>query len=261
MNNKLLCVGDLHTKQHILDAIQPRFAEYERVVFLGDYCDDWVAMPEDSYYLLKSLVELKQQQPERIILLLGNHDLSEWLGSRFSCSGFNYNTHALVKPFFDEHQDLFQLAFCWHKIVFTHAGITTGWLRSLPHIKLKEIRQTLKDNPAWLTELFNESLTKTDDPVAQTIFNAFAQAGPARGGSGAPSPIWADKKELLADPAPFLAQIVGHTPVPNIEVTPQSKAHRLLAFCDTFSHHNFFKKDYIDLLQVTGAGILETIRV
>ena len=66
------------------------------------------------------------------------------------------------------------------------------------------------------------------------------QAGAGRGGRELPGPVWADRGELCADPLPGLDQIVGHTPVPTVEVRPidagdGAQAPVRLAFCDTFS--------------------------
>lgn len=51
----------------------------------------------------------------------------------------------------------------------------------------------------------------------------------ARGGDSAPSPLWADKSELIADYPAGLIQVVGHTPVTTVTNVDG------LWFCDTMS--------------------------
>ena len=66
--------------------------------------------------------------------------------------------------------------------------------------------------------------------------------GQARGGwdTAAPSPCWADRTELAADPLPGFRQVVGHTPVPTVlfqrSVAGVCAGNPVdLWFCDTHS--------------------------
>ena len=73
------------------------------------------------------------------------------------------------------------------------------------------------------------------------IFNTLSQAGGYRGGFDAPSPIWADRQELIARPLKGLNQIVGHTPVRRIaNHTVRNIGNTIfeLIFCDTSSTYS-----------------------
>ena len=94
-------------------------------------------------------------------------------------------------------------------------------------------------------------------------WNALYQIGHARGGWSdvAPSPLWADKSELLDDPVEIdmdddelvIPQIVGHTPVSTVEEWIRSGAvspseydtvyGAPLVFCDTWSQAS----DHVDI--------------
>ena len=74
-----LVVGDLHTKIDILEKAISYFdndSTIEKIIFLGDYVDDWNKPPEASYNLLTRLITFKKAYPDKVILLLGNHDFS-----------------------------------------------------------------------------------------------------------------------------------------------------------------------------------------
>ena len=55
-----------------------------------------------------------------------------------------------------------------------------------------------------------------DRRLRESPMHLFDMAGPARGGRSVPSPVWADRTELEADPWAGWIQVVGHTPVPTV---------------------------------------------
>lgn len=237
-------VGDLHTKIDILDwilTITKNNPQTERIIFLGDYVDDWNTPPEASYNLLSKLIELKKQFGPKIILLLGNHDFSEWFGGKFKCSGFNPVTHTIVKPLFDENEDLFQLAFSDGKYLYTHAGITSSWVKDIQLIDDLYLPLNSDKSDDWANYLNWVFKERNNDFTAHKIFNTLNQVGGYRGGFDSPSPIWADKQELIAKPLKNINQIVGHTPVKTITnhvVRNTGKNIFELIFCDTLSTYS-----------------------
>ena len=66
---KILVCGDLHCKVHILEDAMEKFEEgdFDKVVFLGDYVDDWDALSGDSLYILERLVDYKEQYKDKMI--------------------------------------------------------------------------------------------------------------------------------------------------------------------------------------------------
>ena len=242
MNN--LVIGDLHTKFDTLEKVISYFDDgstIERIIFLGDYVDDWNKAPEASYNLLTRLIAFKKAYPNKVVLLLGNHDFSEWMGGKFKCSGFNPVTHTIVKPLFDENEDLFQLAFSDGKYLYTHAGITSSWVKDIQLIDDLYLPHN-KDNPYEWADYLNWVLKeRNNDFVAYKIFNTLNRVGGYRGGFDSPSPIWADKQELIAKPLKNINQIVGHTPVKTITthtVRNTGKTIFELIFCDTLSTYS-----------------------
>ena len=228
MKANLIC-GDIHAKPQIIQAIIRIQDDYDKIIFLGDYVDDWNTPPNMSYATITDLVNLKKTHPDKYILLLGNHCLSSWLAGKFRCSGFDPMTNLICSPVYEENISLFNLAYYDGNFLYTHAGITESFRKN-----------TFPDEHSGekIAELLNHTLWNKDtDEDANRIFNLLNSAGPARGGSGIPSPLWADDSELMNDPADIdCGQIVGHTPQLNIkEITKDSHT---LYFCDTHSTYS-----------------------
>ena len=252
---KILVVGDLHTKFPVLWAVQKLIPQYDKVIFLGDYVDDWDVSPEVSYNFLNEIIKLKMDSPEKVVLLLGNHDLSEGFaeqkGDTFSCSGYNPYTHSLVKDLYKTRMTGNVPIFCmsyFHGFLFTHAGVTNKYWNSIKYLVKKEypnLEDILEYEKAYdktrkgvvvdtiLNYAFLNGLSNPNDK----LFKTFAQVGSSRGGNQTPSPVWADKDELVENPLHDVSQIVGHTPVKKIVQSSVMTKDNLvtLTFCDTFS--------------------------
>lgn len=230
--NRVLVVGDLHCHFDVLDKVKALIPKYDKVIFLGDYVDDWNAIPESSYNMLTEVINLKLDNPDKIICLCGNHSTSEWFGERFRCSGYNEFTHNLVKPLFDKYEHLFDIAYAPDKhTIYSHAGFTRYW-----------VKQTFNKNFRSATELaraINKAFHNRNNPESthqkeyEETFYHLTDVGHVRGGWTEPSPLWADADELVIDRLNGITQIVGHTPVRTVQHFTTSDTD--LYFCDTFS--------------------------
>lgn len=222
---KTLICGDLHTKWHIFEKVKQLSKEYDKVIFLGDYVDDWNTVPEASHNLLVGLKEFYEEQPSKVTLLLGNHDLSEWLGDKFRCSGYNKMTHLLANGFFTRFGVIFKIAEYEQGFLITHAGVTEGWADK--YIPEWQTGAQIADKLNWAYRYW------PDNEEAEKIFFGLSGVGYMRNGWDVPSPIWADINELLQDPLPQVNQIVGHSPVVTVQDFQSYGAK--LWFCDTHS--------------------------
>ena len=234
MTKEKICVcGDIHAKYHIIEQVEKLSKDYDKVIFLGDYVDDWNAIPEASYNTLKEVIDFRLANPDKVVCLWGNHDCGYFFGKQFHCSGYNPMTDSLLRPLFYKHEELFDMAYAPEGIdvLFTHAGLTKSWWNEycseVPHegeLKAKNYADALN----WALHHRN------DDVQAEKIFQAFSNAGYARGGHGNPSPTWADLNELIADAIPNLTQVVGHTPIHTVTHYSLNEDTDFYA-CDTHS--------------------------
>ena len=204
MKKGLLIIPDVHGRDFWKEAVDCN--KYERIVFLGDYTDPYDIegiTNEGAVDNFESIIAFKQNNPDKVVLLLGNHDLHYYSDYYYELAGgVRYDPISAIilqRLFHDNFQD-FQLA--WETdwggkhYLFSHAGITQSWLKRNLHLIRKPDANHL--NRLLLS---NEGL------------EALAQVGEMRWGdypSG--SIVWADAEEMaVSDPIPGVYQIVGHS--------------------------------------------------
>lgn len=204
MKEKILIIPDVHGRSFWKKAVET--SDYEKVVFLGDYADpyEWENIAEDDALdNFLSIIEYKEQNPDKVVLLLGNHDMhyySEYYHELTGGCRYNPLAAMYLQRLFQENEELFQLAYDmdWggrHNL-FSHAGVTQSWLKRNLDLIRKPDAQHLN------------RLTDTDEGL-----QALAQVGAARWGDyPTGSMVWADSEEMVvSDPLPDTYQIVGHT--------------------------------------------------
>lgn len=213
-----LFVGDIHLKSaRVLPAVDRAVAMTgaDGVVFLGDVCDDWGATAREAVAAVRMFadwVHARRAAGLDVTVLAGNHDLpylarprsSEFHWFRREADGFKPRAHEGI------HDALTGLdaRMTWRRgrVLATHAGVTGSWT-------------------AW-AGLSDEPEADLARMPRRVLFD---MAGPARGGRSIPSPVWADRSELEADPWTGWIQVVGHTPVPTVTNAGE------LWFCDTWT--------------------------
>ncbi|MCM1323282.1 MAG: metallophosphoesterase [Acetobacter sp.] len=216
---KILCVGDIHAKTWIIPSVQRLFESesFDKVVFLGDYLDDWNATPADNEMVATQLTKLYEQYGRHIVLLWGNHDLSNIRKGAFICSG--YSPANIVAANILSKLPL-QFAYGHGNLLLTHAGVTNSWRKSVG------LAEPIRYGAQYFADKLNELKAE-----------CYNRTGTMRGGVDDPSPVWADLEELKLDPVPNIDQVVGHTPVRECRMynpAPELLGTRIVT-CDTFS--------------------------
>ena len=204
MNKKILIIPDVHGRTFWRTALDT--GNYEKIIFLGDYVDPYVYEGIDKLQALsnfKAILSLKMIYRDKVVLLLGNHDLcyySDHYRNKVGGDRYDYEHEKELQQLFRSRTDLFKLA---HEetlggkhYLFSHAGITMTWLKQNSGI-------IVKPDAAHLNHLLDTNKG----------MDTLAQVGEMRWGdypSG--SIVWADIVELLeSSPLPDTYQIVGHT--------------------------------------------------
>lgn len=75
---KILIIPDVHGRVFWKDACAKHLDECEKVVFLGDYLDPYgdeenAPTRKESMKSLDDIIELKRNNMDKVILLMGNH--------------------------------------------------------------------------------------------------------------------------------------------------------------------------------------------
>ena len=213
-----LIIPDIHGRPFWREAVKG--AGDMPVVFLGDYLDPYPVegiSRSEAWDGLLDIVALKKAQPERITLLLGNHDLA-YVQSAIAGSRFDHRNARRNRAFFFEHMDLFDLthtvATASGKCLLSHAGILPGWIRA--NTRLLGCGATVEVG-ARLNELLHDNTRRF------ATMMALADVAPARCGSDPfGSPVWADVSEHATDGYEIdgVYQIFGHTLLEREIITP-----------------------------------------
>lgn len=197
---KVLVIPDLHEKTIWKTRVGEK--DWDRAVFIGDYVDSWTHDDTVCINNLRDIIEFKKSDPENVILLLGNHELS-YMDTAYRCSGFQPSAYLMLHDVLThEYKDLFQVAYQVDNCLFTHAGVTKKWYNYNKDI--------INNFPGNLAEKLNNIQNSSKQPILHTV-------GKLRGGHGFGGITWADKTEMMEGPLPGYHQIVGHTPVPEIQ--------------------------------------------
>jgi len=201
---KILVFPDIHGRTFWKEPVERYADEADRIVFLGDYLDPYrdegpVFTPRGIFENLQAIIRLKQEQPEKVILLKGNHD--QHYASRYffnyACgTRCDYDHWVQYHDTFQYHADLFQIVH-YEKVadlpyLFSHAGITEYWLR-----KVNSTLWHLPDDGLTLTDplVANRiNLLDTEDPVEQGLLGVVGQFRSYQGESTG-GPMWADIRE------------------------------------------------------------------
>lgn len=209
---KIIAIADIHGRSNwkfIADINkllkqEDIIPEFDKYIFLGDYVDSFTETGAIIIHNLKEIIQFKQKYPNNIILLLGNHDLQYYFQpSGHGCSGFRPNMYQELHKIFQDNKDLFTPSYEIQNYLFTHAGVTSVWLKKYT----KELG--LSNNHGYTPSYIIHEGFKIED---ETLFDV----GWARGGSfKSGGPFWADKSESSTYALPNHHQIVGHHPVEN----------------------------------------------
>lgn len=223
---KICIIGDIHGRSIWQAFADIRYVwktphvilDYDLYIFLGDYVDSFGIGDDEIYQNLKNIITFKQNYPDKVILLLGNHDIMYYFNAvEYGCSGYRPQMYPKLHKLFQKYEDLFQPVYQIGNCVFTHAGISSVWWN-------KVIKET---NPSSQipSEVINHLFT-TQNPILYDV-------GSIRGGwNKSGGPFWADKSETMAWMFPNYHQIVGHTPIKEIFTHVSKDTNSSITYCD-----------------------------
>ena len=195
---KIVCIGDVHGRDD-WQTIVDRESDADLFIFLGDYVsthqrDVTVEMQLNN---LLDILLYKEENPDKVILLRGNHDMQH-LGYYWAeCSGFFRGVEReMSKP---EIRDRYlrdtQWVYVFDDIIFSHAGITGRWFHDSGCKSVEDI------NNLEPSELFGFRPCKLSDYY---------------GISETQGPTWVRPQTLLEYALPHYDQVVGHTTLKHI---------------------------------------------
>ena len=143
---KILVLGDIHGRNFWRKAINDNISKVDKVVFLGDYLDPYYdeiedspeTMECDSFYdveslikMLNDIISLKKNEPDKFILLTGNHTDGYIWKDFAAATRTDYKHWNEYHNIFKENLNLFNLVWIQNNVIFSHAGISEGWAEEI----------------------------------------------------------------------------------------------------------------------------------
>lgn len=221
MKDNILIVPDVHGRTFWRKPTS-NIDRYGKVIFLGDYLDpypyDGISF-EESLAEFKDIIELKRSNPDKVVLLLGNHDIHYlWPEHTDNCRR-NEELLDIVRLIFKKNLNLFSII---HEeivngemFLFSHAGITKGWLeQNKQHIpaQFHDCIRGIFDHKHYDKIQTSDFCDWLNEQVHHEVPGILADIGRSRGGyQNHGSIVWADVSEHHTAFIDYAYQIFGHT--------------------------------------------------
>lgn len=223
---KLLVVPDIHGRTFWKDVIQYiETDEYDKIIFLGDYLDPYQHEKISDINAFNNFIEilnLKKSNPEKIILLMGNHDLGYLDNNICECRKM-YEFEDEIKSIFLDEKHNFDITYKVNSndkiILFSHAGFSRTFVNIL--------KENFMDDDEWacidtLNEWFHQDMNKH----VKKVYQLLGFCGRERGGyHPTGSCVWEDVFETTCSESCLenTIQIFGHTSLSVPKFTSQKE--------------------------------------
>lgn len=206
---KTIVLPDIHGRDFWKSAVE-RIDDCDRVVFVGDYFDPYVfegISVVDAIGNFREILYFVKEHPDKVVMLIGNHDLPYFSEQYRALASYHCrwsrDWHDVISEMFEANRQLFKMAHVEDDVLFTHAGCSTKWLKSI-HAE-----------PASLSDLVAmlNSLPSTEKGLRQLYMVSRHRGGWNKAGSC----VWADVDELVQAPMDLhidgkaIKQVFGHT--------------------------------------------------
>lgn len=246
---KILVIPDIHGNW---EEVIPKINNYDlsdidKVVVLGDYVDDFTEALNGKIMIegFTKLCNLKRKNPDKFIILMGNHDLSYLSSQR--CSGYHWQYDADYRKMFLSNIDIVDIACKLDDWVFSHAGLTKSWVEKwVPEELPEETFYKAITKEEWLNA--KDEIGRANLLLHAGQFDVFGYDNCSNGtdfwGTGdeiTQGPVWVRPTALMKDPA-FPNQIVGHTEATESPLLVKNSKLKLI-ITDSREHNKFYLLD------------------
>lgn len=214
---KYLLVPDVHGREFWREPVTKVLSDDSdmHIIFFGDYVDPYPAenvTTEKALSVFHDILSLKDENPDRITLLLGNHDLHYIKPNIMGRVRYDYKRRYEIQDLMVENHDKFSLCKIVEcedgtRILISHAGVRTSWVEAC-HKLFGGYDITQFDE--YLNARFQECFEEEDDE----LWDALSYISSYRGGlDSMGSLVWADLLEHVDSDEPYqdFVQIFGHS--------------------------------------------------
>jgi hypothetical protein len=198
---KHIIIGDTHGKDYWKSLGD---LEYDKLIFLGDYFDSFTIPGIIQLHSFNEIIEFKRQNPDRVVLLFGNHDYHYFPGVREDYSGYQgamrYEFQSALETAYNDQ--LLNVVYQYQDYIICHAGLTKTWFNS-NNLDINNIADSVnelfKSKPNKFSFHMGGNLSNTGDDITQ-------------------GPFWVRPQSLYRDSLDNYKFVVGHTSVEEIKI-------------------------------------------
>lgn len=127
MAYKTLVIPDIHGEDFW---IHESPFNYEKIVFLGDFWDSFDKSFEKQKEMFLRAMQWKKENPKNVHILRGNHDWQYEINKHIY-SGWQPHVAFHINTLMLENQHLFENACLIDNILYTHAGLSKNFWKSI----------------------------------------------------------------------------------------------------------------------------------
>ena len=214
--HRIICLGDTHGRVDWKSIAEKELTTCDKFIFMGDYFDTHhqVVSGDKQIVNFKEIVEFKKANPDKVILLTGNHDYHYIKGIGETYSGYQAGYALEIGELVEKaiNDNLMQMCYLHDKFFFSHAGLTKTWVQRVftlnninplvDDVMVQHINDFLKFQPRVFEFMMGDNFDQTGDDITQ-------------------GPIWVRPFSLMVDMVDEITCVVGHTQVRKLEINPK----------------------------------------
>ena len=214
--HRIICLGDTHGRVNWKKIAEKELATCDKFIFIGDYFDTHHQGVSGNKQIVnfKEILELKKANPDKVVLLTGNHDYHYIRGIGETYSGYQAAYALEIGELVEQtiKDDLMQMCYLHDKFFFSHAGLTKTWIQRVltPNninplvndVMVQHINDFLKFKPRVFGFIMGDNFDQTGDDITQ-------------------GPIWVRPNSLVRDMVEEIICVVGHTSVKKLGINPK----------------------------------------
>jgi hypothetical protein len=193
----IIAVGDTHGRRVWEEIVCKHY--FDRFIFIGDYFDTREGITAEAQVSnFKNILQFKKDNPEKVILLVGNHDHHYFKEVGYQGTS-NYQPYAAkeIGELLEEAEPYLQMAHREGDFLFTHAGVSEVFLE-------------------YVCVPLNDGVADSLNTLWKENKKAFMFCGPEMyGDNPEESPIWIRPHSLIRSSKTLkkrgIKQVVGHT--------------------------------------------------
>lgn len=254
---KILVIPDVHGNWGpTIKYVQEHKGDVEKVVFLGDYVDDFDERKCGLGMItgMRDMFNMARKEPDKFVILLGNHDLQYLTTERYSGYRGQYRWgyhNALIENI--ELIDIIKDVDGW---IFSHAGVSSSWMERFAisedlfgELEQKRYGMTQEE---WISKCAIERTNTifhsafTNEEYRDNLVRLFGFAYDVKdrecdGTSEYAGPLWI-RPSSLVNVLKYPQQVIGHTERWEAPIFLNCNGYKLIML-DSPEHNKWFILD------------------